>query len=117
LVRLAGRRELNGGAGFVDLSDTASGAARSGTTTERKNAFLKWVQTVGANTVITAAAVLNHCYGHTPYGTALAGITAHGDGDALNGDADSQDFTGYNTDVYNTDFEYGRSRGGVRFFR
>jgi iron complex outermembrane receptor protein len=97
---------LGGGSGFVDLSDTASGAALTGTSTERKNVFLKWVQPLGPNTVLTGVAIVNRSYGHTPYGATLAQIHEYGEGYALNGDPDSQDFTGNNTDVYNTDFEY-----------
>lgn len=97
---------LGGGAGFIDLSDAASGAALSGTSTERKNVFLKWVQPLGPDTLVTAAAIVNRSYGHTPYGTQLAQIKAYGSGYALNGDPDSQDFTGNNSDTYDTDFEY-----------
>jgi iron complex outermembrane receptor protein len=96
----------NGGAGFIDLSDTASGAALSGTTTERKNVFLKWVQPIGQNTVVTAVAIINRSYGHTPYGTTLAEIQKYGSGYALTSNPGSQDFTGDNDDTYNTDFEY-----------
>lgn len=102
------QKSLNGGAGFIDLSDTATGAALSGTTTERKNVFLKWVQPIGNNTVVTAAAIINRSYGHTPYGTTLADIQKYGSGYGLNSNSDSQDFTGNNDDTYNTDFEYVR---------
>jgi iron complex outermembrane receptor protein len=100
------QKNLNGGRGFIDLSDTASGAAPSGTSTERKNAFVKWVQPLGDNTVLTAVAIINRSYGHTPYGATLAELHAYGQGYALNGNPGSQDFTGNNTDVYNTDYEY-----------
>jgi iron complex outermembrane receptor protein len=99
---------LNGGAGFIDLSDTASGAALSGTSTARKNVFIKWVQPLGSRTVVTAVAIVNRSYGHTPYGAQASQIKAYGDGYALNGDPDSQDFRANNTDTYNTDFEYVR---------
>jgi iron complex outermembrane receptor protein len=102
------QKSANGGAGFIDLSDTATGAALSGTTTERKNVFLKWVQPIGQNTVVTAVAIINRSYGHTPYGTTLAEIQKYGDGYALTSNPGSQDFTGDNDDTYNTDFEYVR---------
>jgi iron complex outermembrane receptor protein len=98
--------KLDGGRGFIDVSGTATGAALSGTTTERKNVFLKWVQPLGPNTVVTAAAIINHSYGHTPYGTTAAEIKQYGYGYALNNNPGSQSFYGDNTDVYNTDFEY-----------
>ncbi len=102
------QKSLNGGAGFIDLSDTATGAALSGTTTERKNVFVKWVQPIGQSTVVTAAAIINHSYGHTPYGTTLAEIQKYGSGYGLDSNPGSQDFTGNNDDTYNTDFDYVR---------
>jgi len=95
-----------GGSGFIDVSDTATGAALSGVTTERKNVFLKWVQPLGANTTLTAGAIINRSYGHTPYGAELSQITKYGDGYALSSNPGSQAFYGDNTDSYDTDFEY-----------
>jgi len=100
------QKNLDGGRGSIDISGTQTGAALSGTTTEQKNIYLKWLQPLGANTVVTFVANVNHSYGHTPYGATLAQIHQYGAGYALNGDPDSQDFTGNNTDNYDTDFEY-----------
>ncbi len=100
------QKNLNGGRGSIDISGTQTGAALSGTSTEQKNVFLKWLQPLGANTVVTFVANVNHSYGHTPYGATLAQIHKYGAGYGLNGNPDSQDFTGDNTDNYDTDFEY-----------
>ncbi len=100
------QKDLDGGRGTIDISGTQSGAALSGTSTEQKNAFIKWLQPLGANTVVTFVANVNHSYGHTPYGATLAQIQKYGAGYGLNGNPDSQDFTGNNTDNYDTDFEY-----------
>jgi iron complex outermembrane receptor protein len=100
------QKNLDGGRGSIDVSGTQTGAALSGTSTEQKNVFLKWLQPLGANTVVTFVANVNHSYGHTPYGATLAQIHQYGAGYALNGDPASQDFTGNNTDNYDTDFEY-----------
>jgi iron complex outermembrane receptor protein len=98
--------QLGGGRGFFDISRLTTDAYVTGTTTDRTNLFGKWEQPIGESTTVTAVGMLNYSYGHTPYGSTLAQITKFGPDYGLNNDPGSQDFAGYNTDVYNTDFEY-----------
>jgi iron complex outermembrane receptor protein len=97
---------LNGGEGLIDISGATSDAWLSGTTTVRHNLFVKWTQPIGDSTVLTAAAVVNNSYGHTPYGTQLSQIERFGPQYALSSNPGLQNFYGYNTDTYNTDLEY-----------
>jgi iron complex outermembrane receptor protein len=99
---------LNGGRGFIDFSRLQTGAAISGVTTDRDNGFAKWEQPIGGNTLVTLVGMINDSYGHTAYGSTLAQIKDYGPGYGLNNNPGSQDFQGYNTDIYNTDFEYVR---------
>ncbi|MDD2876650.1 MAG: TonB-dependent receptor [Acidiphilium sp.] len=97
---------LDGGRGFVDVSGASSNAWLTGTTTVRRNVFLKWQQPIGQHTLVTAVAMLNSSYGHTPYGAQRSQIESFGPQYALNFNVRSQDYQGYNTDTYNTDLEY-----------
>ncbi len=98
--------QLGGGRGFLDMSHLNTEAYLTGVTTVRGNAFAKWEQPVGDSTTITFSGTLNDSYGHTAYGATLAQINKFGPDYGLTNDPGSQDFYGYNTDVYHTDFEY-----------
>jgi iron complex outermembrane recepter protein len=98
--------ELDGGRGFIDLSRLDSDAALSGVTTNRTNGFVKWEQPIGDSTTVTFAGLFNSSTGDTPYGSTLQQINQYGPGYGLNSNPKSQDYAGYNTDSYTTDFEY-----------
>lgn len=98
--------ELNGGRLMLDLENEDAGGATSGTSTRRRNGFLKYEQPIGDNTVVTVVANLDHTFTATPYGATLQNIQAYGRNFALNNDPTSQSFLGYNHDDYTTDFEY-----------
>jgi iron complex outermembrane receptor protein len=98
--------QLGGGRGFVDFSRLITDAYPTGVTTDRTNAFAKWQQPLGTSTTITLVGMLNYSYGHTPYGTTIQQINKYGPDYGLSYDPNNQDFYGYNTDVYDTDFEY-----------
>lgn len=107
------RPEAGGGRGFLDLSRLSTNAYLTGVTTDRSNAFAKWEQPIGDSTLLTFVGMLNDSYGHTAYGATLQQITTLGRNYGLNQDTRSQAFAGYNTDFYNTDFEYLRARSDL----
>lgn len=98
--------QLDGGRGFIDVSRLTTRAAISGVTTDRSNGFVKWQQPIGDSTTATFVGMVNSSYGHTSYGATLDQIAKYGAKAGLNGNPLSQAFYGYNTDSYNTDFEY-----------
>ena len=97
---------LNGGRGFLDLSRLQSGAYLTGVTTNRSNAFGKWEQPIGENTLVTFVGMYNNSTGDTAYGSTLAQLAKYGPDYGLSGNPHSQDYSGYNFDRYDTDFEY-----------
>lgn len=97
---------LGGGRGLVDVSRIQTGAYLTGVSTDRDNIFGKWEQPIGDSTLVTLVAMFNDSYGHTAYGSTQAQIDKFGPDYGLNSDPHSQDFFGYNTDDYDTDFEY-----------
>jgi iron complex outermembrane receptor protein len=98
--------ELGGGRGFIDLSRLQTGAYITGVTTNRDNAFGKWEQPFGDNTLVTFVGMYNDSTGDTAYGSTLGQLAKFGPDYGLNNDPHSQDFYGYNFDRYDTDFEY-----------
>jgi iron complex outermembrane receptor protein len=98
--------ELNGGRGFIDLSRLQTGAYLTYVTTNRDNAFGKWEQPIGDNTLVTFVGMYNDSTGDTAYGSTLAQIAKYGPDYGLNNNPNSQAFHGYNFDRYDTDFEY-----------
>ncbi len=99
---------LGGGRGFIDLSRLQTGAYLTGVTTNRSNAFGKWEQPLGDNTLLTFVGMYNNSTGDTAYGSTLAQLAKYGPDYGLNNDPHSQDYSGYNFDRYDTDFEYVR---------
>jgi iron complex outermembrane receptor protein len=99
---------LGDGRGFIDLSRLQTGAYLTGVTTNRDNAFGKWEQPVGDNTLITLVGMYNDSTGDTAYGSTLAQIAKYGPDYGLNNNPHSQDFAGFNFDRYDTDFDYVR---------
>ena len=97
---------LNGGKLLLDLSDEEGRGSTSGTDTIRRNAFLKYIQPLGANTELSFLSNLDNAITLTPYGETLPNIEAFGPSHALNYNPDSQSYRKYNQDNYHTDFEY-----------
>jgi iron complex outermembrane receptor protein len=104
---------MAGGRGLLDLSHLTTNAALTGVTTDRTNAFTKWEQPVGDSTVLTFVGMINDSYGHTAYGSTLQQIATLGPDYGLNNNPKSQANAGYNTDIYDTDFEYLRARSDL----
>ena len=107
------RPEVGGGRGFLDLSTLSTEAYLTGVTTQRSNAFIKWEQPISDNTIVTFVGMVNHSYGHTAYGSTIQQLSTSGRNYGLNNDPRSQANAGYNTDLYNTDFEYVRLRSDL----
>ena len=99
---------LNGGRGYIDLSREEARGALTGTSTERRNGFVRWDQPVGDNTLVTFVEVTNNSNNHTPYGTPMVSMQRYGRNYALNDDPTSGAFAGYNRDDYTTDLGYVR---------
>ncbi len=97
---------LGGGRGLLDLSRLQTGSYLTGVTTDRSNAFGKWEQPLGADTLVTFVGMYNNSTGHTAYGSTLAQLAKYGPDYGLSFSPHSQDFFGYNNDRYDTDFEY-----------
>ena len=91
---------------LIDIQRNESRGASTGTSDERRNLFLKYVQPLGANTKLTAVVNLDNAVTDTPYGTPLGLIERFGRNYSLNNDPRSQDYGPYNRDAYTTDFEY-----------
>ena len=97
---------LGGARGFLDLQALDADGYLTGTQTRRRNGFIKFEVPVGANTTMTFASNVDNAYTHTPIGATQQQINLYGPNYALNDNTRSQAFKGYNTDNYNTDFEY-----------
>ena len=97
---------LSGGRIVLDLQRNESRGALTGTSDERRNLFLKYIQPIGDRTVLTAAVNLDNAVTDTPYGTPLSLINRYGRNFSLNDDPRSQAYGPYNRDNYTTDFEY-----------
>ena len=99
---------LGGGRGYLDLSREESRGSLTGTSTERRNAFVRWDQPVGQDTLVTFVEVVNNSNNKTPPGTPIISMQRFGYNYALNNDPTSGAFTGYNRDDYTTDLGYVR---------
>lgn len=97
---------LAGGRIVIDLERNESRGALTGTSDERRNLYLKYIQPIGDRTTLTAAANLDNAVTDTPYGSSLAEIQEYGRNFSLNDDPRSQAYGPYNRDNYTTDFEY-----------
>ncbi len=91
---------------MLDLDRLQTGAYLTGVTTDRSNAFGKWEQPLGPNTLVTFVGMYNNSTGHTAYGSSLAELAKYGPDYGLSFNPHSQDYFGYNNDRYDTDFEY-----------
>ena len=97
---------LDGGRIVVDLERNESRGALTGTSDERRNLYLKYIQPIGDRTTLTAAVNLDNAVTDTPYGSSLAEIQEFGRNFSLNDNPRSQAYGPYNRDNYTTDFEY-----------
>lgn len=91
---------------LIDIQRNESRGASTGTSDERRNLFIKYVQPIGADTKLTGVVNLDNAVTDTPYGTPLALIDRFGRNFSLNDDPRSQAYGPYNKDAYTTDFEY-----------
>nr|WP_321983001.1 TonB-dependent receptor [uncultured Lichenicoccus sp.] len=98
--------DLGGAKLLLDLTREESGGAQSGSSTERRNLFLKYEQPIGRSTTLTAVVNLDNDNTKTPFGATLANMNIYGRNYSLNSDPTSLDYSGYNRDYYTTDFEY-----------
>jgi iron complex outermembrane receptor protein len=98
--------DLGGARGFIDVQREEGNGYLTGTGTERRNVFAKVEVPVGDSTLLTFVTNADNARTHTPYGATLQQIQTYGPNFALNENNRSQNFTGYDVDVYTTDFEY-----------
>jgi len=97
---------LGGARGFADIEALDSDGYLTGTSTRRRNAFIKFEAPIGASNTVTFVAVGNTSFTHTPIGATIAQINLLGANYGLNNDPRSQAYSSYNVDYYSTDFEY-----------
>jgi iron complex outermembrane receptor protein len=111
---------------FIDVRGLSSNGALSGATLDRKNVFAKAVKPLGEHTTLTVVAMANR---NTGGNAAIVGATSYpyvavdkkggpwtsplpgqmqifGPGYDLSGNPQSQAYTGYNYDDFDTDFGY-----------
>ncbi len=98
--------QLGGLRGYVDVERETADGYLTGTAITRDNIFGKFELPVGDSTLITFVTNEDHSRTHTPYGATLAQIQVYGPNFALNSNPLSQNYTGYDVDVYTTDFNY-----------
>ena len=97
---------LGGARAFIDVQREEGRGYLTGIGTERRNVFAKIEAPVGDSTVLTFVVNADNARTHTPYGATLQQIQTYGPNFALNENPRSQNFIGYDVDVYTTDFEY-----------
>jgi iron complex outermembrane recepter protein len=98
--------DLGGARGFIDVQREEGRGYLTGTGTERRNVLAKIEVPVGDSTLLTFFTNVDNERTHTPYGATLQQIQTYGPNYALNQNNRSQNFTGYDVDVYTTDFDY-----------
>ena len=97
---------LGGAKASIDVQREEGQGYLTSTSTERRNLEAKLVAPVGSSSVLTLFTNVDNARTHTPYGATLQQIQTFGPNFALNENPRSQNFTGYDVDVYTTDFEY-----------
>jgi len=95
-----------GATGVIDFEHLKSSGYLTNAGQERGNLFSKFIIPLSSNTVITLLAMINRTFQHTTLGQTLQQISTLGDRYGLSSDPESQAYTGYNTDLINSDFEY-----------
>jgi iron complex outermembrane receptor protein len=98
---------------MIDGAYSGSNTAVTNGKIARSNVFAKLVQPLNANFVVTAVAMYNNTYQQYSIGATKGEIATYGSDYALSSNPLSQNYYGYNTDHYKTDFEYIDLRGEV----
>ncbi len=98
--------DLGGARGYIDVQKESANGYLTGTGTQRRNVNAKIEVPVGDSTLVTLFTNADNERTHTPYGATLQQIQTYGPNFALNENNRSQNYTGYDVDVYTTDFEY-----------
>ncbi len=99
-------KDLGGAKAMIDIQREEGEGYLTSTGTERRNVLAKIEAPIGDSTVVTFFTNADNARTHTPYGATRQQIQTYGPNYALNENPRSQNFTGYDVDVYTTDFEY-----------
>jgi iron complex outermembrane receptor protein len=96
-----------GGRALVALTAINSDGAMSNNGLERKNAFIKYVLPVDADTSLTAVAMYNNVHQYvSQFGTTTGQLAQFGAHYSLGTTPSSDSYYGFNFDEIHTDFEY-----------
>lgn len=99
--------QYGNGRAMVALTDINTDGALSYNSLARKNAFIKYVQPVDADTSITAVAMYNTLHQNvSQFGATLSQMQTLGTHFSLSNNPSSDSYYGYNFDDIHTDFEY-----------
>jgi iron complex outermembrane receptor protein len=102
-----------GTSAMIDGAYSGSNTYDTNARLRRSNVFAKAVQPLNSTFVLTAEAMYNDTYQRYTSGATLGDIAAYGRNYGLSNDPLSQNYWGYNTDHYKTDFEYLDLRGDL----
>jgi iron complex outermembrane receptor protein len=97
---------MNGASAFVDVEGLKSNGYLTNSDQDRFNVFLKAIQPIGNNTVLTAVVMHDRIQQNVPLGETRAQIATFGPNYGLSNDPTKQNFKDYNVDHIQTDFEY-----------
>jgi iron complex outermembrane receptor protein len=97
---------LGGASGFIDAEGLESNGYRTNSGQNRSNIFGKFSVPLGPNTVLTVVGMHNAVTQHVALGATRAQIAQFGPNVGLSNDPTQQNYTGYNVDHIQTDFEY-----------
>jgi iron complex outermembrane receptor protein len=97
----------NGGRAMVALTAINSDGAMTNNNLERKNAFVKYVQPVSADTSVTGVVMYNTLHQNvSQFGTTQPQLDQFGSSYSLSENPGSDSYYGFNFDDIHTDFEY-----------
>ncbi|HTH98815.1 MAG TPA: TonB-dependent receptor, partial [Stellaceae bacterium] len=91
---------------FLDAQGMRSDGYLTHSGQQRQNGFVKILQPIGENTVVTVVGMVNQIQQNVSLGATKAQIAQFGPNFALSANPNSQNFYGYNQDHIHTDFEY-----------
>ena len=91
---------------LLDGEGTSSDGYLTNMGQQRENGFIKIVQPIGDNTVLTVVGMYNQLQQYISLGATAAEIAKYGPNYGLSSSPTSQAFYGYNQDHIHTDFEY-----------
>jgi iron complex outermembrane receptor protein len=97
---------LNGGSLMLDVEHVQSDGYLTGSGQERSDVFFKAVQPIGENTLLTIVATTERQHQYVPVGATREQIAAIGPNFGLSGSPTAQNYFGYNSETYRTDFAY-----------